>query len=63
MSAQLIATSRTCRRCSASLTLEEMHYFEAEDGSATCSLCEQQWMDDVAAWRRGDLPDLPDPNK
>lgn len=63
MSATLITTPRSCRRCAASLTLEEMHYFEAADGTATCTACEQQWMDDLFGWRRGDTPDFPDPQK
>lgn len=63
MSAELLKTAGTCRRCKASLTIEEMHYFAAADGTATCNACEGQWMADVAAWRRGELDDFPDPGK
>lgn len=50
MSAELLRTERKCRACGASLTLEEMHYFEDEDGSATCDACESAWNDAVGHW-------------
>ena len=43
------------------LTLEEMHYYEHEDGTATCEQCEGKWMEAIERWKRGELVDFPKP--
>lgn len=57
--AQQVNVAQTCRKCGKPLPLEEMHYYAAEDGTATCNDCEGEWMEDVAAWRRGEKAEFP----
>lgn len=40
MTAESIAISQRCRNCGAPLQLEEMHYYDHGDGTATCEKCE-----------------------
>lgn len=49
-----ITTDTSCKVCGQSLTLEEMHYYERPDGSATCNDCERKWSDEMDEWRRGE---------
>lgn len=42
-----------CRACHSILTLEEMHFYDSGDGSATCNSCESKWMDDMQKWHDG----------
>lgn len=50
----------TCRKCNAALTLEEMHYFDHGDGTATCNTCEGEWMQAMADWRAGPSRPMPE---
>lgn len=59
MSATALATSPNCSQCGKPLTLDEMHYLDAGDGTATCSDCESKWMAEVEAWKRGDRDEFP----
>lgn len=59
MTAELLTTERQCFRCGSSLTLEEMHYYERPDGSATCNECEGKWLMEVEEWRSGEREDFP----
>lgn len=54
MSAEAITASMKCRECCKALTLEELHYYATSDGTATCEECEGAWMEQVAAFKRGE---------
>jgi len=58
----LIQVRPHCRACQAPLTLEEMHYLDHGDGTATCEACETKWSRDMQAWRASD-DDLPPPER
>lgn len=58
--AERLNVSQHCSKCKAVLTLEEMHYYDRGDGTATCNSCEEQWMDEMAAWKRGDRESMPE---
>lgn len=60
MTAYAITTDQQCRNCGASLTLEEMHYFEDADGSCTCEACERAWHEAVGQWLAGHEPGYPE---
>lgn len=51
MSAGLVNVQTHCRNCFDGLTLEEMHYLDNGDGTATCSKCEREWMEAIEKWR------------
>lgn len=59
MTAEALNVSTSCRKCGAPLTIEEMHYYDAGDGTATCNACEAQWLAEVEAWRRGERNEFP----
>lgn len=48
-----VTMKSTCRTCGSALTLEEMHYYDHGDGSATCNRCEGKWMAEMAEWKSG----------
>lgn len=56
---QFIDMTRHCRNCLAPLTIEEMHYFDSGNGTATCSKCEEKWAAEMAAWRSTDSTPMP----
>lgn len=58
--AERLNVSQYCSKCKASLTLEEMHYYDRGDGTASCNSCEEQWMVEMAAWKRGDRESMPE---
>lgn len=58
--AEHIKTDNKCFKCGQPLTLEEMHYYERENGKATCEQCEEKWADAIAAWRKGETDDYPE---
>ena len=45
MSVELIQISDKCNNCGASLTLEEMHYYDNEDGASECSKCVEELLE------------------
>lgn len=55
-----INIARYCKKCNAPLTLEEMHYYDRGDGTATCNTCEERWTEEVALWRIGERESIPD---
>lgn len=57
--AERVNVAQHCKKCNAPLTLEEMHYYDRGDGTATCNTCEEQWMAEMAAWKRGDRESMP----
>ncbi|MDO8417715.1 MAG: hypothetical protein Q7S87_16065 [Agitococcus sp.] len=61
--ASVVMMRTTCRACQAKLTLEEMHYFDQGDATATCATCEGAWMEAMAQWKEGkgqsDMPKRP----
>ena len=60
MSATQITVSPTCKGCGAVLNLDELHYFDNGDGTATCNECERLWSDGMAEWRSGIRDDMPE---
>ena len=48
-----VDVAQHCRKCGAKLILEEMHYYDQGDGTATCAQCEGDWCGAVEAWRHG----------
>lgn len=57
MTAVLLRTRMRCLECGRHLTLEEMHYYERPDGSASCDACERAWLRSVSQWRLGGQDD------
>lgn len=53
MSAVDLRVGRKCRSCNSALSLDEMHYYDHGDGTATCDKCEAAWCEAVEAWRHG----------
>lgn len=53
MSGVLINVKCTCRKCFKALTIEEIHYFGCSDGTATCEVCEEEWLEKMHEWRGG----------
>jgi hypothetical protein len=56
---ELLKITTCCASCARPLTLEEMHFYEAVSGQATCEPCELAWHEQVAVWRAGERPDYP----
>jgi transposase len=59
---ELLAMKPTCRNCEAVLEIDEIHYYDHGDGTATCNNCEADWLAAINAWRSGrggDEPPLP----
>ena len=52
MTAEVIAINPFCRKCGAALQLDEMHYYDCGDGTATCNSCEEKWLQEIESWRR-----------
>lgn len=61
MSASSLKVAPICRCCVKVLTLEEMHYLDHGDGSASCEECEQAWMNAMDVWRNGAGDKMPKP--
>ncbi|MYM92605.1 hypothetical protein [Duganella vulcania] len=57
--AHLIPMKPTCRSCGGRLTLDEMHYYDQGDGTASCGRCESEWMQDMADWKAGKTDKMP----
>lgn len=60
MSADKLTMSPNCRECGGKLSIDEMHYYDHGDGTASCNKCEGEWSNAVDAWRRGDIQKLPE---
>lgn len=59
MSGELIQINQNCRNCSSPLNIEEMHYYNQGDGTASCEKCEQEWMKEIEEWREGEREQMP----
>jgi DNA-directed RNA polymerase subunit RPC12/RpoP len=60
--ATVVHMSHQCRSCGQTLTLEEMHWYDAGDGTASCNQCESRWMVEMARWKEdghGPMPERP----
>jgi len=53
MSATAVQIEPICRNCGAVLKLDEIHYYDQGDGTATCNKCESDWLEAMHEWRSG----------
>lgn len=59
-SLEMVNVKPNCRKCGSALTIEEIHYYDNGDGTATCNDCEEKWLNDVSAWKNGELDAIPE---
>lgn len=55
-----IKINPNCRKCGEKLTIDELHYFDHGDGTATCNECEGKWSNDCVIYRLGLIDELPE---